>query len=107
MLPSSASPAPASDPASVTARVTLAPSLMSDQAGPLLEALHTAKGPVVRLDAQAVERIGGLCLQVLIAAARTFAASGRQLIFDAPSDAFLDALMLLGARTLLMPDAMA
>ncbi|GAN53789.1 STAS domain-containing protein [Tanticharoenia sakaeratensis] len=106
MLP--ASPRASSPPAGPgPVSLTLAPSLTSDEADPLLGALRETTDPVVRIDARRVERIGGLCLQILLSAARTFAASGRTLVFDSPSDAFVEGLTLLGARTLLLPEASA
>ena len=46
-------------------------------AGPLLTSLREARGQDVALEAGEVRRVGGQCLQVLIAARTAWAAEGR------------------------------
>ena len=53
-------------------------------------------GRSVVLDASGVQRIGGQCLQVLLAAASAWRQDGYSLAFAAPSPAFEDGLSLLG-----------
>lgn len=60
--------------------------------------LLTARGRGVVLDASQVRRLGGLGLQVLMAARRAWAADGQPFRVDTPSPAFVEALSLLGAR---------
>ena len=44
-----------------------------------------------------VERLGGLCLQVLLSAQRTWAADGHDLVVDPASEAFNDQWNAFGA----------
>lgn len=67
-------------------------------AGDLTGQLKSLRGAPLVLDASAVERVGGLGLQVLLSARVTWAADGESLAVAAPSDAFRDALALCGAR---------
>ncbi|HEY3695383.1 STAS domain-containing protein [Phenylobacterium sp.] len=67
-------------------------------AGALTSQLKDLRGAPLVLDASAVERVGGLGLQVLLSARVTWAADGEPLAVAAPSAAFQDALALSGAR---------
>lgn len=58
------------------------------QAEPLRTQLLALRGGPVTLDASAVERLGGLCLQVLISAQQTWARDGQALIIDQVSEDF-------------------
>lgn len=80
--------------------VALAPVLDVTAAGPLREQLLALRGGPVELDASAVERLGGLCLQVLMAARRTWAADGQALSLTAASPAFASQLAAFGAPEL-------
>lgn len=80
--------------------VVLPPSLDVTAAAPLREQLLTLRGGPVALDASGVERLGGLCLQVLMAARRTWAADGLPLRLAAASDAFAAQLAAFGAPDL-------
>jgi len=51
-------------------------------AQPLKAALAEHRGASVRLDASDVERLGGLCLQVLIAARRAWSEEGHDLTIE-------------------------
>jgi chemotaxis protein CheX len=68
-------------------------------AGPLKAALLERRGTPLSLDASGVQRLGGLCLQVLLAAERAWASDGQRLEIAPRSAAFDEALTLFGART--------
>ena len=79
----------------------LAEALDTRAAGPLLDALRRRRGATLRLDGSRVEKLGGQCLQVLLAARTAWAADGARFeIFD-PSTALKDGWALMGADTLL------
>lgn len=69
-------------------------------ARPLWSELCAARGQALHLDASSVERLGGLCLQVLLAARAQWQADGAEFAIDNPSAAFLDAAALLAAPDL-------
>ncbi|HTI00232.1 MAG TPA: STAS domain-containing protein [Acidisoma sp.] len=54
------------------------------------------RGTALRVDAGKVERVGGLCLQVLLAAHAAWAADGQDLVFETMSAEFQAGLALLG-----------
>lgn len=56
-----------------------------------------ARGAPIEIDASEVERIGGVCLQVLIAAAAAWRRDGHEFRVVAPSQAFTEAIRLMGA----------
>lgn len=66
-------------------------------ARPLTEALKARRGADLEVDASGVRRLGGLCLQALLAADAAWAADGRRLVIAAPSLGFTEALDLMGA----------
>ncbi|MES1200258.1 MAG: STAS domain-containing protein [Pseudomonadota bacterium] len=70
-------------------------------AAALRQELHTHEGAALDVDASKVERVGGLCLQVLIAAAAAWRQAGRAFRIQNPSLAFADDVALLGATQLL------
>ena len=80
--------------------LALAPVLDVTAAGPLREQLLALRGGPVDLDASAVERLGGLCLQVLMAARRTWATDGQPLRLGPASPAFASQLAAFGAPEL-------
>lgn len=59
---------------------------------PLTVSIKDAVGQPLRLDASAVEHLGALCLQVLIAAARQWQDDGIPFEISPMSEAFSDAL---------------
>lgn len=59
------------------------------------------RGSSLSLSGECVERIGGLCLQVLLAARASWEAEGTSLTIVTPSAALEAALSLLGASFLL------
>ena len=84
--------------------VVLPPMLDLNAAAPLREQLLTLRGQAVALDGSAVDRLGALCLQVLLAARKTWAADGVELRLTVASEAFIEQLAAFGA-TDLHPDA--
>jgi chemotaxis protein CheX len=58
------------------------------------------RGADLELAAGDVERIGGLCLQVLLAAQATWAADGHTFKIAGPSEALSEALAAMGAEAL-------
>jgi chemotaxis protein CheX len=75
----------------------LAPLLDLNAAEPLKADLLALRGQPLTLDASAVERLGGLCLQVLLAARRTWAADDVNLRLGSVSDSFADQWAAFGA----------
>jgi chemotaxis protein CheX len=65
-------------------------------AAPLAEAFLKKVGEPLTVDASRVVRLGASCLQVLLAAARTWKAEGDALTLQNPSARFLEDLTLLG-----------
>ncbi|MBB4183962.1 MULTISPECIES: STAS domain-containing protein [Sinorhizobium] len=74
----------------------LAPVLDLNEATALHEKLLALKGSAVAIDASAVERIGALCVQVLIAGARNWEEQQLSFTFAKVSDAFVKTTQLIG-----------
>ncbi len=72
-------------------------------AAPLREQLLALRGGPAILDGSAVERLGALCLQVLLAARRTWAADGAELRLTGASEALSAQLAAFGAPDLELP----
>ena len=68
-------------------------------AGPLLSELRARRGGALTLDGSEVHRVGGLCLQVLLAADAAWREDGRELRIEA-SEALASGLKDLGAAHL-------
>jgi len=66
-------------------------------AAPLQAALLARRGHPLEIDASAVQRLGGLCLQVLLSAQKTWADDGGVFHLGRGSEAFSEALRLFGA----------
>lgn len=66
-------------------------------AAPLKESIAAVRGQAVEIDASDVERLGGLCLQVLAAARTAWTAEGHDFRIVNASEAFSSALALMGA----------
>jgi chemotaxis protein CheX len=81
----------------MSANLTLASVLDLRAAAPLRAALLERRGEAMEVDASEVERLGGLCLQVLLAAQRTWAEDGHAFSISGRSDGFREAIRLLGA----------
>lgn len=69
-------------------------------AAPLKADLAAARGSALAIDASDVERMGALCLQVLLSASRTWREDGNVLTIADPSAPFQDALRLMAAADL-------
>ncbi|CAM5402679.1 STAS domain-containing protein [Frigidibacter albus] len=80
----------------MTAPLSLAPRLDLPAASPLSEAIRASKGQALNLDAGNVAHLGGLCLQVLLAAAASWRAAGQTLRINPRSQAFEDAVAMFG-----------
>jgi len=79
--------------------LALTPVLDLKAAAPLQAALLERRGHPLEIDAADVQRLGGLCLQVLLAAAATWRADGLSMRVGPRSEAFLDALRLFGGES--------
>lgn len=79
----------------------LASNLDLGAARPLWTDLSAARRQPLDLDASDVQRLGGLCLQVLLAARACWSADGVPFRITNPSEPFLDALRLMAAEELL------
>jgi chemotaxis protein CheX len=77
--------------------LNLPPVMNLRAAAPLAREMLALRGTPVALDASNVERIGGLCLQVLLSAQMTWRADGVALRLINPSSAFLESAATLGA----------
>lgn len=76
-------------------------------AGPLWSDLCAARGQPVELDASSVERIGGLCLQVLLAAQAQWRADGIAFAVTNYSAAFADGVQLMGATEFALAESVS
>jgi chemotaxis protein CheX len=82
-------------------RLLLPEVLDSRAAHDLAVQLLEVEGRSVALDASAVRRVGGLCLQVLLAACQGRKNTATLITICDPSAAFREGVMLLGGGTLL------
>ena len=87
--------------------LSLASVLDINAAAPLAAELLALRGLPVTLDASSTERLGGLCLQVPLAARSAWALDGAPFEIAGRSDAFDEALELFGAPHLGVPAAPA
>lgn len=69
-------------------------------AGPLWSNLSEHRGGALDLDASKVERIGGLCVQILLAAVRSWRSADKPVRIRDASDAFIACAHTLGAKEL-------
>ena len=69
-------------------------------AAPLLATIKEARGHALQLDASEVERLGGLCLQVLLAARAQWRTDGVDFSILNPSAAFAEGARLMAAADL-------
>ena len=74
----------------------LAPSLDLNTAGPLAEALNRRFGDDLILDGSKVQRLGAPCLQVLLAAARSWTTERDSLTLENPTPRMIEDLRLMG-----------
>lgn len=91
---------------SIASEAGTSPAVVSLQLEPILdlgaaERLHARlterRGQSLDIDASQVERLGGLCLQVLVSARNTWQADGRSAVIGQPSTAFEEAWALFAA----------
>ena len=82
----------------MTARIMLDARLDTSAAEKLRSQLRFAVGNDLILDANDVERIGGLCLEALLTAKQVWAKSGHQMQLKNCSQEFLDDLGSLGVQ---------
>jgi chemotaxis protein CheX len=80
--------------------VELPPVLGLNEAAPLCAQLRALRGQPLMVEASHVERIGGLCLQVLLSARKTWAFDGIPMAIANSSSAFKEAVALLGASSI-------
>ena len=80
--------------------LVLAEALDMRAAGPLLEEVRSRRGAPLALDGAHVERLGGQCLQVILAAQTAWAADGHGFEICNPSTALKEAWALMGAEPL-------
>ena len=85
----------------------LASTLDLAAAAPLCAELRAARGKPIEIDASAVDRLGGLCLQVLLAAQRAWRAEGVPFSLINPSQPFADAVRLMAADELTASETLA
>lgn len=88
----------------MTDTLVLDPVLDLKASGPLKAALLERRGKPLDVDASGVERLGGLCLQVLMAANRAWADDACAFAVTPRSAAFDEALSLFGASELVDDD---
>lgn len=81
--------------------VTLPRNMDAPVAADLKTELLALRGRPVRIDGAAVERFGGLCLQVLLAATQTWAEDGQACRIEGASPALEQAVRRFGASALL------
>ncbi|MFO1012221.1 MAG: STAS domain-containing protein [Caulobacteraceae bacterium] len=69
-------------------------------ARPLAAEILSQRGSPLTLDASRVQRLGGLCLQVLLSAHSTWSADGQAFFVSQPSAEFIDGVTQFGAPEL-------
>ncbi len=80
--------------------LVLAQALDLRAAAPLLQDIRARRGQALILDGSVVERLGGQCLQVLLAAQAAWAADQQGFTILNPSTALKDGWALMGAEPL-------
>ena len=85
----------------------LALSLDLNAAGPLADAMHKRLGRDLTLDGSKVQRLGAPCLQVLLAAARSWAGEGVSLALENATPRMIEDLRLLGVDPVTFLDGAA
>lgn len=85
---------------SLPAHIRLTPVLNSAAAAGLVGDLLAVRGRPVQVDAGEVTQIGGLCLQVLLSAGKTWTSDNVAYALNPVSQAFRDQAALLGADLL-------
>lgn len=80
----------------VSAMLCLPAVLDLQAAEPLRAELMSLRGKPLTIDASQVSRLGGLCLQVLMAASKLWAEDGLGLAINQPSSTFTEHLIAFG-----------
>nr|WP_314092608.1 STAS domain-containing protein [uncultured Shinella sp.] len=78
--------------------LSLAPVLDLNEATALHQQLMGLKGNPLVIDASAVERVGALCVQVLMAGAKSWEEEGKSFTFGKVSDPFMKTMQLIGVN---------
>ena len=78
--------------------ISLAPVLDLNEATALYQQLLNLKGKPLVIDASAVERVGALCAQVLMAGAKTWEEDKQPFSFGKVSDPFMKTMQLIGVN---------
>lgn len=81
----------------MTTQIALAAVLDLRAAAPLKAEILALRGQAVTLDGSAVQRLGGLCFQVLLSAIKTWRDEGQALTFVNVSEALVAQWKALGA----------
>jgi chemotaxis protein CheX len=79
------------------AAISLPPVLDLQAADPLRAELLSLRGRPLQVDASQVNRLGGLCLQVLMSAKKLWAEDGQSFTLEDPSEVFSEQLSAFGA----------
>ena len=85
--------------------VVLAPVLDLKAAAPLADELIALRGTDITIDGTGVQRVGAQCLQVLLAARRTWAADRAEFVIVAASEHLQATATLLGTSAALFDSA--
>jgi len=88
--------------ADATSSLALPAKLDADAAHRLKASLLERQGQSLSIDASDVQQMGTLCLQVLLAAKKSWRNEGHDFVMKNPSPAFRDSVALLGAETFLL-----
>ena len=78
--------------------LSLAPILDLNEANALHSKLMGLRGNALVIDASAVERVGALCVQVLMAGAKSWEEDKQSFTFAKVSDAFTKTTQLIGVN---------
>jgi chemotaxis protein CheX len=87
--------------------VTLPAALDTEYAETLRSQLLALRGQPLAIDGSAVERLGGLCLQVLLSAQQTWLGDGHAMTIDPASDDFANQWNTFGAGTTALEQGVA
>ncbi|OXE36043.1 MAG: chemotaxis protein CheX [Phenylobacterium zucineum] len=93
----------AADAATSPHRLSLIPNLDLQAAEPLRAELMALRGRPLTIDAADVNRLGGLCLQVLISARKIWSEDGHAFTVERASSTFSDQLAGFGGPDLNSP----
>ena len=80
------------------AAIALPENLDLKAAAPLKAALVERRGAAIEIEADKVRRLGGLCLQVLLAGRKAWEQDGQVFSIKGPSEAFVETIRLFGAE---------